>query len=443
MARQFSAKELADLLDGKASAELRRQAVAHLRGGAACDEEPRPSRAGSPGAGRSPRASWGEVFDSAIQLATEHQAQLRRLSAQARRELRSLLSLPPEKRPARITRALSRFRNPVLVDLLLEEGRKQVTADPWGALALVECARDIAFKISERDFGRAWSVTCLARVHGHLGNVHRVIGDFKRAENLLLSGIHLFDDEGNGDPLISAELLSFLASLRTDQGHAVEAEMYLDLARELYEGVGETGYSGRLLVQKSVVLFDAGDLDRAFAVALEAIATIDRQEDPKLYLSAEHNLTVLLTEIGRYREAWERLEGNGSLYDAFPDSWTQLRRQKLAGNILRGLGRSSEAEAILIAVRRGFMEEGLGFYGALTALDLAYLYIEEGRTAEVKQLAEDMVPIFMAQGIHRETAAALLLFQEAARRDAVTTEMLTKLVKYLQRIKARPEGQPS
>ena len=72
------------------------------------------------------------------------------------------------------------------------------------------------------------------------------------------------------------------------------------------------------------------------------------------------------------------------------------------------------------------------------ALKLARLYLLQGRTSEVKRLAEEMIPIFQAQDVHREALAALRLFQEAARREEVTTEQVRKLVKYLQEARNDP-----
>ncbi len=79
----------------------------------------------------------------------------------------------------------------------------------------------------------------------------------------------------------------------------------------------------------------------------------------------------------------------------------------------------------------------MGSTQPLAGLDLALLYVHQDRTAEVKRLAEEMVPIFMAQDVHREATAALLLFQEAARREAVSAAMLTELLAYLRRVETR------
>ncbi len=434
MSRHLTSAELAGLLEGVASRDLIAEFLEHhLEVCEICREEYERLQSGDSG-----ETSWREVVEVATALSAKRAERLARLEQIAQREFRELMRLPSSSRRYKINRAINRFRSPILVDLLLAESKRQVTSDPWTALALAECAFDGAFRVSHREFGEAWAMTCLARAHAHRGNALRTTGDFKQADDSLLLALKIFDQDGNRDPLIEAEILSFLASLRMDQRSFIEAEGYLDMARGIYERLSEQALIAHILVQKSVVLFTAGEFDRALVVGLDALGAIDQSTDPRLYLSAEHNYTFFLMEVGRYREAWERLESQAPLYDAFPDSWTQLRRQRLQGNVLRGLGRRDEAEAALIAVRAGFVREGLGFYAAIAGLDLAYLYIEDRRTAEVKKLAEEMVPIFMAQDIHREASAALLLFQEAARQETVTISMLKELIAYMGRVRTEP-----
>jgi hypothetical protein len=50
-------------------------------------------------------------------------------------------------------------------------------------------------------------------------------------------------------------------------------------------------------------------------------------------------------------------------------------------------------------------------------------HLEEGNTAEDQALADEMVTVFREHNVSREALAALLLFQEAARRAAATAEM--------------------
>lgn len=58
---------------------------------------------------------------------------------------------------------------------------------------------------------------------------------------------------------------------------------------------------------------------------------------------------------------------------------------------------------------------------ALATLDLVIPDLEQGNTAAVQALADDMVTVFRAHNVSREALAAVLLFQEAARRETATT----------------------
>jgi hypothetical protein len=61
---------------------------------------------------------------------------------------------------------------------------------------------------------------------------------------------------------------------------------------------------------------------------------------------------------------------------------------------------------------------------------LAPLLLAENRTAEVKEMARELVAVFKEKGIHREALAALRLFQEAAEREA-TAELARRVLRYL------------
>jgi hypothetical protein len=102
------------------------------------------------------------------------------------------------------------------------------------------------------------------------------------------------------------------------------------------------------------------------------------------------------------------------------------------GNLARAEGHDEEAESALRACREGFARRGIGYDAALVSLDLAVLFLEARRTAEVKALAEEMFPLFQAQDIHREAAAALLLFIEAARAEEASLAFVRELAAYLQ-----------
>jgi hypothetical protein len=75
----------------------------------------------------------------------------------------------------------------------------------------------------------------------------------------------------------------------------------------------------------------------------------------------------------------------------------------------------------------------LGYDAALLSLDLAHVYTEQGRSAEMRRLAEEILPIFQSRDVQREILAALLVFQKAARMEKVTLDLVKELSDYLAR----------
>ncbi len=133
--------------------------------------------------------------------------------------------------------------------------------------------------------------------------------------------------------------------------------------------------------------------------------------------------------VAEVRELAERLHND---LDLIRTSW-------LEAQVLAGLGRREEAMAGLEQVRRDFEKRGLAFDYALASLDLALVFREEERLSEVLELAVEMVEIFEAQGVHREALAALILFRDAAEKQAVTVDLVQRLQEYLKKARANPE----
>ena len=81
------------------------------------------------------------------------------------------------------------------------------------------------------------------------------------------------------------------------------------------------------------------------------------------------------------------------------------------------------ARQLLTRVRQAFLDDRNPYEAALATLDLVVSHLGEGNTAEVRVLADEMVAVFRAHSVPREALAAVLLFQEAAHREAVTAEL--------------------
>jgi hypothetical protein len=120
-------------------------------------------------------------------------------------------------------------------------------------------------------------------------------------------------------------------------------------------------------------------------------------------------------------------------------AFTGMRR--LSSKIAAGEGRVAEALAGLVQVVRGFTDLELPYEAALPGLDLAVLYLEAGRTVEVKGLAEAMGWIFTAKGIKREALASFSVFCEAARQEIATVAMAKRAIAEVER--AQRSASPS
>jgi len=70
---------------------------------------------------------------------------------------------------------------------------------------------------------------------------------------------------------------------------------------------------------------------------------------------------------------------------------------------------------------------------AVATLELAVLYLEEGRNAEVQGIAAELAPVFAAQRVARETLAAVDLFCQAVRQETITAELVRGWLKELRR----------
>jgi hypothetical protein len=73
------------------------------------------------------------------------------------------------------------------------------------------------------------------------------------------------------------------------------------------------------------------------------------------------------------------------------------------------------------------------------SLELALIFLEQGRTGETRKLAEEMLEIFKAQKVEREALAALRVFCDAAKRETATVELARRVVKFLYRAQHDPE----
>ncbi len=244
----------------------------------------------------------------------------------------------------------------------------------------------------------------------YLAESRRVQAEVDLAESSMEKAERLLE-EGSGDPLTRAELLTLKASLAGYCGRFEESLGLLNQTAAVYRHLGERHLLGRTLLKKGTILGNAGQQAAALRLIRRSIDLIDPTREPRLIVCATHNLIWFLHESGQEGEVTACLDGARRLYEKAGDRRHLNRLRWLEGK-LSAVPR--EAEGALLAAREGLAREGLAYEAALAAMDLAVLYVQEKREADMRRMADQIYPLFHSDDMYRETTTALLSFQQPA-----------------------------
>ncbi|HSE05461.1 MAG TPA: hypothetical protein VLK35_15035 [Methylomirabilota bacterium] len=351
--------------------------------------------------------------------------------------LRQELTRHPRSRQEVLASNSSRFHTWSLIDSLLDDCRPLCQADPEEALHLVTLAIRLSDLLNAERYGWERVTDLRARARAELANIRRVLGRYREAEQGFQRARDLLE-QGTGDPLEEAGVASLEASLWIQRCEFERALALLDSAIVIARRMGENGLWARALIQKARCSTDRGLPEDALSLLLEAQQHLDPTFDPRLAVTVQHNILYALVQAGRFEEAAAGLPGTRALYRRFDYPIDRIRLTWLEGRVCCGLERLDEAEARFREALDGMLAEGLDYDAALVGLDLAVLYSQQNRNAEIRELAAAMLPVFSSHRIHREALAALLVFREAVDRERLSTELAQNLAEYLRRAAVEP-----
>lgn len=324
-------------------------------------------------------------------------------------------------------------RDWVRCEQILARYRELRHTSPEAMVTAASLAVVLAERISPALRGARQLADLQARARAERGNARRIADDLPGAEADLAAALERAG-QGTGDPRLQAALLDLTASLCTDQRRFGEAAQLLDRVYAIHMELGESHEAGRALISKSNAAAYSLDLKTAVRLLGHGLALIDAGRDPKLVLAAVHNLLCHLVDDGQIAEAGRVLRESRALYCVHGGLLERLKGRWLEGRIAAGLADPVEAERSLREARSGFAQAGVAYDMALVSLDLAALWLEQGRTREIQALVSETVAIFQARGIRREAIAALLLLQEAVERERASASMLRAVASELQRL---------
>jgi tetratricopeptide (TPR) repeat protein len=381
-------------------------------------------------------ADYGPVLQGTEDLLHDREQALAKERTESPRLFVELTKASSEQRDL-LLKATSRFHTWGVFELLIERSLEVGIRDPVYAEDLGRLALQLSEHLDASYYGAELIEDLRARAWAHIGNACRVRSDLQGAEEAFTAA-HSHLQRGTRDPLERAVLIDLEASLRRSQRCFDDAFRLLRKALAIFLQHGQLHRAGRALVNLSTVHHYAGDPEGGIPLLYQAISLIDSEEEPRLLICARHNLIDYIAASGRYLEAQKLYRETRPLYRSFPDAWTQNRRKWVKGKISRGLGQFEQAESLFQAAREGFIGEGIPYDTALVSLELAMLYAEQGRTTDLKRLAEEMVPIFSSLHIHREALAALAYLKQAAEAERATLDLVTGVAAYLRRAQHDP-----
>ncbi len=334
-----------------------------------------------------------------------------------------LRARPAAERPA-LVRDNSAFQTWAVSELAADESIAAAAGDPAEALTWA----DLAVLIAELAPGEA---AFRSRSQGyaafHRGNAFRAKGRLRPEADAEVERAKALWKAGEaGDPerlLDEARVLGLEASLRREQRQFPEALVLLERALAADRG----GLRIHLLINRARTLEEQGDFAQALATLRQLLPLVDADREPGLYLVARYNVLVVLCHLGQHAAAAEEFEDVRRLAVRLGGGSRLARLGWLSGWIQAGLGQPGEAEAAFERVRQELLRRDIPFDAALVSLELAVLYEEQGRDAEVRQLAHELAPVFASQRISREALATLLLFRDAVEKETFTLELARSL----------------
>jgi tetratricopeptide (TPR) repeat protein len=400
-----------------------------------------PSNRRGPHAVRTPEPApdspdYNAIFDRVFEEVSRQEGSLATDRSRAPQLMAELLEQPPGRRSLLI-RNSRRFQSWTLCQRLIAHSFELGFSDPSKSLEFGELAAEVAERLPRDEVNPRLVEDLKGAAWAQIGNAQRIISDLRKADEAFQIASHCLS-RGTGDPLELANLCDLESSLRRAQRRFDESRELLTRAIVLYREMAETQLEGRALIKMAMVSLAQGEPEPAIELLRQAFELIDAALEPRLAYSAQTNLVLCLIESGRFLEAQAALSRAHRLQRQSGNELDLLRLDWLQAAIATGLGQLEMAEELLLRTQREFARYGIGYTAALVSLDLAAIYAKQGRTAEMKQLAQEMLPIFRSRDVHREAMAALLTFREAVQAEQASAALVRHVRDYLAQAQENP-----
>ena len=289
--------------------------------------------------------------------------------------------------------------------------------------------------------GQEQRLEMLCHAIGAFASAQRVIADLGAAARAIGFGLRLAGRHG----LIAAKasLLQRGAYVLRDTGQYDHALVLLDKALVLWAEQGLSAEFGRAMVERASVIWYQGDFLRAetiFKVALTYLSG-DAKSHRIHRLTAAQGIAFSQLRMGDSDEAERWLGRAMELLDE-RDSTTVAKLIWHEGATLYNSGDYADAEKAFAKAREILEVKENAIQGSYVALDLAAALGAQGKSQELRDLAEEMSALLISFEGNRLAEAALMAFIRAALEDRVTERLIEDVGKKLGRahplVRARP-----
>ena len=380
----------------------------------------------------------GDAYEAAIDNAFSLARKEERLRRREERRKREILALLEAKGVEGLLRSRHRLSGLAAYEALLVQCQAVRYDDPSEMVKLASCATALAERLDSSRHGKERVLDLQCRAWVELGNAYRVADRLDEAEQALARAAQFFL-KGTGDDLLEARMYDVQASLFNDSRRFKESFEALDTVEAIHRRRGDLHLAGRALISKGLYASYSGDSEQAVYFTAQGLSLIDQKRDPRLAFAGAHNLARALAGCERYREARVVLfkirgqaEEAGGRVNALKVRW-------LEAEILFVLGKLDLSEHLLLDVRKGLEKATLPYSAALTALQLALVYQEQGRHEETRSTALEALDRFVALKIPQEALMSVLMLRRAFEMGtAQGGALLRTVIEFLKRAEDDP-----
>lgn len=374
-------------------------------------------------------------YDAAINLAFDSAWRLFRKDDPVREAFELLEAMGPEE----FLWHAPRFGDLAVCDAFLERSYALRYEDPRKMLLFSQGAAAVAIALDPERYSAREIADCRCRAYVELANSYRVTDYLDWAERALSRAAELGRSGTQSDEL-DVRFLDVQASILTDRRQFSKAFPALDAVHEIHLQRGDRHLAGRALVSKGLFKDYEGQPEEAIRNLRKGLTMIDRERDPELVFMATANLARALMGCGKLKEARAVLWPNLGRPDLAGGQIGRLKLVWLEGQINVGLRKLDRAERAFLKAKQGFEEANLPYKASQVSLDLAAVWIRQGRDEEARNIVLAAAEIFSSLRIHRELMVAVFFLKKIFETRVATLEALEEVKKYLEDAEHAPNA---